>query len=249
MNLKIIGSNSSGNAYLLENEQEALLIECGVRFDIIKKAINFKLSKIRACLITHEHGDHCKSVREVMSAGINVCASYGTHAAMKTEGHHRARFLHTGSVEIIGGFRVKCFPIKHDTAEPMGFLIHHAETGVVLFLTDSFYSEYLFDGVKLNNIIIEANYSQDIIDRRVRDGSNPKFLSDRVIESHMSIDTCKDLLKANDITQVNNIVLIHLSDGNSDEKRFKREIEETTGKTVHVARAGLVIPNFNKKPF
>jgi ribonuclease BN (tRNA processing enzyme) len=70
-----------------------------------------------------------------------------------------------------------------------------------------------------------------------------------VIESHMSLSTCKDLLKANDLSQVNNIVLIHLSDGNSDAKRFEAEVQEVTGKTVHVANAGLVIENFNKQPF
>jgi phosphoribosyl 1,2-cyclic phosphodiesterase len=247
MRLTIINSNSQGNAYILENDREALLIECGVRFDKIKKALRFNLKKCVGCLVTHEHQDHCKSVKEVMAAGINVYASYGTHGAMKTEGHHRARFLHPDSVVKIGEFKIKSFNVKHDAAEPTGFLIQHHECGTVLFLTDSYYSEYTFSG--LNNVIVEANYCQSILDKRVQDGMNPKFLRDRVITSHMSLTTCKDLLKANDLSQVNNIVLIHLSDGNSDAKRFQHEVQEVTGKQVHVADAGLVIENFNKKPF
>jgi len=47
---------------------------------------------------------------------------------------------------------------------------------------------------------------------------------------------------------VNNIVLIHLSDGNSDEAFFKDETERITGKNVTVARAGIVL-DFNKTPF
>jgi phosphoribosyl 1,2-cyclic phosphodiesterase len=247
MKLTIINSNSQGNGYILENDREALMIECGVQFDKIKKALGFKLSKVAGCLITHEHQDHCKSAKEVMAAGINVYASYGTHAAMRTEGHHRARFLHLGSVTSIGEFKIIAFKVEHDAAEPMGFLINHPETGIVLFLTDTYYSKYTFAG--LNNVIVEANYCQGILDKRVQDGANPKFLRDRVITSHMSLATCKELLAANDLAGVNNIVLIHLSDGNSDAKRFQREVQEVTGKQVHVAHAGMVIENFNKKPF
>ena len=247
MKLTVINSNSAGNAYILENDKEALLIECGVQFDKIKKALNFKLRKVVGCLVSHNHMDHCKSVKQVMEAGINVYASYDTHNAMQTSGSHRARFFHPLGEAIIGSFKVKCFDIKHDAAGPLGFLISHEETGKVLFLTDSYYCEYIFPA--LNNIIIEANYCKKILDKRVADGANPKFLGDRVITSHMSLDTCKNLLAANDLSQVNNIVLIHLSDGNSDEKRFKYEVEQQTGKQVFIAVPGLVIENFDKVPF
>jgi phosphoribosyl 1,2-cyclic phosphodiesterase len=246
MQLTIINSNSSGNAYLLENSKEALLIECGVRFDQIKKALNFNYSKVVACLVTHSHQDHCRSVREVMNAGIDVWASPGTHGEMKTEYSHRARVTFSGNTFNAGGFKIKAFDIKHDTAEPLGFLINHEETGNVLFLTDSYYCEYTFKG--LNNIIIEANYSQDIVDNNVSEGSTIRMLRDRVIESHMSLQTCKKTLQANDLSAVNQIVLIHLSDGNSDAKRFKHEVEQQTGKRVSIAEAGMVL-DFNRQPF
>lgn len=247
MRLQIINSNSMGNAYILENDQEALLIECGVRFDRIKKALNFNLQKVVGCIVTHEHKDHCQSVNEVMAGGISVWASAGTHQAMGTYNSHRARVTFSGDQFPVGGFKVKPFGIKHDCADPMGYLINHPETGNVLFLTDSYYCEYTFRG--LNNVIIEANYCQKILDHRMMTSNTPGFLRDRVIESHMSLETCKETLQANDLSLVNNIVLIHLSDGNSDAKRFKREIEEVTGKVVYVAEAGLTIENFNKQPF
>lgn len=246
MQLKIIGSNSQGNAYLLENSTEALLLECGVNFELIKRAVDFNIRKIQGCLLSHEHKDHSKYVEKVMQAGINVYASFGTHQAMKTEGHHRSRFLHPDDMAKIGSFRVRSFPVQHDAVEPLGFLIFHMETGVVLFLTDSYFSEYKFEG--LNNIIIEANYSQDILDQRRNQGDTVGSLRDRIVESHMSLATCKELLQANDLSQVTNIVLIHLSDSNSDADRFKREVREATGKMVWIANAGMVIP-FTKTPF
>lgn len=245
MKLKVIGSSSKGNCYILETEGEALIIECGVRFDQIKAAMHYNLKKVVGCLVTHEHGDHCKSVKDVLSAGIPVYASEGTHSAMNTTTHHRAKVV-TGGIKFIGGFQVKAFDVKHDAAEPVGFLIKHPECGTVLFLTDTYYCEYSFSG--LNNVIVEANYDQQILDRRLASGASPALVRDRVIESHMSIDTCIELLQANDLTKVNSIVLIHLSDGNSNAEDFKRRIQAGTGKTVHIADAGMAIP-FDKTPF
>jgi phosphoribosyl 1,2-cyclic phosphodiesterase len=247
MKLTVINSNSAGNAYILQaNDGQVLLIECGVRFDRIKQALQFNLSRVEGCLISHDHQDHCKSVRDVLGAGIQVHASCGTHKAMGTYDHHRSIKLEPNRPFYLGHFQILPFDVKHDAAEPFGYLIQHPECGTVLFLTDSYYSEYVFKG--LNNIIVEANYCQSILDRRVKEGENPVFLRDRVITSHMSLATCKELLKANDLSKVNNIVLIHLSDGNSDARRFKKEVQEATGKTVHVAEPGLSI-DFNIQPF
>lgn len=248
MKLHIINSNSKGNAYILQSSSgEALLIECGVNFNEIKKALQFNLKNVVGCVITHEHQDHCKSVRDVMAAGINVWTSELTHEAMQTTMHHRVCIIKPNDAAItINSFKVRAFNVKHDAAEPVGYLIQHAECGTVLFLTDSYYCEYNFTG--LNNIIIEANYCQTILDAKLAAGTNPKFLRDRVIQSHMSLQTCKATLQAYDLSKVQNIVLIHLSDGNSDEKRFKREVEEVTGKQVYVAGSNQII-DFNKTAF
>jgi len=64
----------------------------------------------------------------------------------------------------------------------------------------------------------------------------------------MSFATCKEALLANNLSGVNNIVLIHLSDGNSNAREFQRDIHNATGKTVHVADKGMTI-FFNKTPF
>ena len=247
MELTVISSNSSGNAYILESTSgEVLLIECGVNFRLIKEALNFNLKKVVGCLVTHEHGDHAKSIHDVLTAGINVYATEGTHTASGTQGSHRSVITFSGDEFKVGSFKVKAFDVEHDVNEPVGFLIYHEECGKILFITDSYYCKYTFSG--LHQIIIEANYCKKILDDRVTAGMNPKFLRDRVITSHMSLETCKQMLGANDLRQVNNIVLIHLSDGNSDEKRFKYEVEQQTGKQVHIAVPGLKI-NFNKNPF
>ena len=56
MLLNCLGSSSSGNCYLLDGENEALMIECGVKLKNVKIAMGFNLKKIVGCLVTHEHG-------------------------------------------------------------------------------------------------------------------------------------------------------------------------------------------------
>ncbi|MDF2931253.1 MAG: fold metallo-hydrolase [Chryseobacterium sp.] len=245
MKLKVLGSGSKGNAYLLENEEEALLIECGVNIMDIKKAIDFKVNKISGCLVTHEHGDHAKSINEVLGSGINVYATAGTFqnsTSKNTVSSRKVVIPQKGQFKV-GNFNVISFPTIHDVAEPCGFLINHKDCGTVLFLTDTVYCPYTFKG--LNNIIIEANYDANIINEKLGD---KKFLRDRIYNSHMSIDTCMDFLLANDLSRVNNIVLIHLSDSNSHEINFAKKVSGITGKEVHTANGRMTI-GFNKTPF
>lgn len=249
MKLIILGSSSKGNCYILENDTEALIIECGVNIKEVKQALNFNLKKVVGCLMTHEHGDHAAYTYDFMKAGINVHATKGTFDALNLDWSHAHRanpIMQNGTFKV-GNFNIISFDVKHDVAEPCGFLINHPDTGTILFLTDTYYVPYTFKN--LNNIIVEANYSSEIIEKKRSQGYLPPFLTDRIIGSHMSLETCKELLQANDLSQVNNIVLIHLSDGNSDAIHFCNEIKNLTGKNVTVADAGVIIDSFNKTPF
>lgn len=246
MNLKVIGTGSKGNAYILSNEHEALLIECGVNIKAIKQALNFDLSTVAGCIVTHEHLDHAKSILEVMKLGINVYGTAGTLKCRNAAALPRAKTIQSKQEFKVGNFKILPFDVKHDAAEPVGFLIEHPDCGRTLFLTDTYYCAYTFPG--LHNIIIEANYSKEIIDKKFGAESGMEFLRNRILKSHFSLANCKDMLSANDLSFVNNIVLIHLSDTNSDEVHFQHEVESLTGKNVIVASNGLLI-EFNKTPF
>lgn len=246
MDLKVIGSSSKGNCYILENDSEALIIEAGVRFDAIKKALNFNIRKVVGCLVTHEHGDHSCCIQDVLNAGIKTYTSAGTAAACNVA-HNRLQLVKAKEIVTVGSFQVLFFDVHHDAAEPLGFIIRHEETGSIVFLTDTYYSGYTFKNV--HNIIVEANYGEAILKAKYDEATLQAFRRDRIIKSHMSIETCLELLKANDLRKVNNIVLIHLSDSNSNADQFKELVQAATGKKVHIADGGLIIKNFNKQPF
>lgn len=245
MKLKVLGSSSKGNCYLLIDETgKALAIEAGVRFSEVQKALDFNVGDLLGCLITHEHGDHSAFVAQFMNAAINIYCSKGT--ATKFRPHHRLNFIEAGKLVQIGEFKVMPFDVVHDAAQPLGYLIRHEESGNILFLTDTFYSEFTFPG--LNNIILEVNYDLEILEKNIASGKLNPVIRKRIITSHMSLQTAIELLEANDLSKVNSIVLIHLSDGNSHASGFKETIELATGKTVIVADTGTEIL-INKTPF
>lgn len=249
MQLKILGSSSKGNCYLLDNGKEALAIECGISFKEVQKAVNFDISRIKGAIVSHEHGDHAKCVENFIHAHIPVYMSAGTLRELtnRLKNPYSLPFtMKAGSTICIGNFLVQPFDTQHDAAEPFGFLIFHPECGTVLFATDTYYLHYTFAG--LNNILIECNYRQDILDANVESGKLPSVLRARTMKSHMEYETCKEALLANDLSGVNNIVLIHLSDGNSNASEFRQGIMEATGKTIHIAESGMTI-NFDKSPF
>lgn len=53
---KPIASSSKGNCYIVEAEgSKPLLLEAGIPIKKIREALNFGLSNLAGCLISHEH--------------------------------------------------------------------------------------------------------------------------------------------------------------------------------------------------
>lgn len=245
MELQILGSGSSGNCYILKpSKGKSLIIDCGVNFTAVKKALNFDYSSVSGCLLTHSHGDHSKFVKEFLHVGINVYMGLECQKSLAL-----TSFNSIGIQPItyykIGDFKIMAFELKHDV-KCFGFQIDHPESGRIIFITDTNFCEYTFENV--NQFIVEANFSHEILESKFKEKTNMQFLHDRILRNHFSLRDCKNLLLANDLKNVINVVLIHLSDSNSNEKQFITEVFELTGKTTTAATAGMKI-NFNKTPF
>lgn len=244
MELTVLASSSKGNCYILQNKSEALVIEAGASLLEVKKSIDFNIKKIVGVIISHEHGDHSKFINQFIKNRIKVYASCGTIDSLKIEGLHL--ILRHGEIEQIGNFMILPFRVKHDAAEPLGFLINHEETGTILFATDTYYLPYKFNNI--HNIMIECNHDRSVIEKNYKNGKIAFSYYNRLIQSHMDYDTCVGALEATDLKSVNKIILLHLSDENSNADKFKKGIQELTGKNVFIAEKGLVI-DFNKTPF
>jgi len=233
MEITVLASGSNGNCYRISDGSTPLIIECGILFKNIQIGLNFKTSEISGCLLTHCHSDHSKAVKDVLKAGIDVYTSQGTIDALGLS-EHRLRVLKSKKQINIGTWTVLPFDTEHDAAEPLGFLLASRSADIkFLFATDTFYVRYKFQG--LTHIAIECNYADDTLRENVDAGLIPTELKNRLLKSHFSLENVKEFLKANDMSKVREIHLIHLSETNADPERFRREIQQLTGKPTFIA--------------
>jgi phosphoribosyl 1,2-cyclic phosphodiesterase len=243
MKLKVVGSSSKGNGYVLIADNEILLLECGCLFKEVKKAIDWQILKIKGCLVSHGHQDHLKYVREYLKAGIPAYTNEETKQAVEAiTGAHFYSVPEFKAVHI-GGFKVIPFYIPHNGTPNFGYLIEHKEMGRLLFATDYEYIPYNFQKQQVQHFLIEANYQDQFIDRGL-----PNY--EHKLLGHASLETCIGAIKANQSPNLRNVIMCHLGGGSSLEGYFISEMQKVTGKSIQVTCAipGLVV-ELSKSPF
>lgn len=227
-----IASGSSGNAYTVNDGSTLLLLDAGIPYRAIQIGSGFKMREIAGAFITHCHSDHSKAAKDLAKYGTDIYTSRGTLEACGLSGH---RFHPVKALEqiTVGSWDVLPFDVQHDAPEPLGFLFTSRATGEkLLYFTDTYFVKYRFTG--LNVIAAECNFSKEALQRSVAAGYISIDTLPRLMRSHMSLDHLKDMLSANDLSRLQQIYLLHLSNNNSDETQMKTEIERLTGVEVYV---------------
>ena len=227
-----LASGSQGNCYRVSDGGSPLLLECGIPYRDIRRKLRFQMSEIAGCLVSHEHQDHAKAVKDMVKAGIDCYMSVGTARALEIESH-RIIYARAKQQFKLDSWTVLPFEVEHDAKEPLGFLLANQDGDKLLYATDTAYIRYKFSG--LTHIMVECNYAEDILDANIASGTLDPVMKNRLVRTHFSLENVKAFLRANDLSKVKEIWLLHLSDGNSDAQRFKREIQELTGKEVYIA--------------
>lgn len=232
MTLTILGSESLGNCYLLQSADEVIIIEAGIRCDILKQALDYNFTNVVGCLVSHGHGDHAKYAKEYAKNGIDIYSSIDTIRMLNLDGYRFNRFKE--EMFMLGSFVIFPFQVPHGVT-CHGFLINHIESGKILFVTDASHIPHKFNS--LTHICIEANYS------------DAAMVNTRAMGHHMALDTALSFIADNDPHKVRNIILLHLSATNSDERQFVTAVKSIAPHAdVHIADTGVVV-NLNKHPF
>lgn len=230
MDINVLASGSDGNAYVIGVGGNTLLLEAGIRISRIKQGLDHNISGLDGCLISHEHSDHARCTGMIMKAGVDCYMSKGTAEKLGVYGH-RIHLVEANRQFRMGPWEILPFDTIHDANEPLGFLIANGNFKL-LYATDTAYIKYRFSG--LTDIMVEVNYALDILKKNVESGAVPPAARIRVMRSHMALGTAKQFFRSNDMSQVHEIHLLHLSNGNSDAARFKRDIQAITGKPVKI---------------
>lgn len=227
MEIDVLASGSRGNCYRISDGASSLLLECGIPFARIQRGLHFRTSDISGCLVTHRHGDHAKCAAEMIRRGIHiygpedVAAHYpGTTVLQPLKRYH------------IASFDVMAINVVHDVP-CYSYLAYSRERQEMLaYITDTPYLPYTIPGI--NYLMVEANHSKELLRANAANGIIHRTLAERIVKTHMSIESAMELIKSNDMRHCKQVHLLHLSDSNSDAEAFRDAVEKLTGAEVYV---------------
>ena len=232
--VKTLASSSKGNAYLLDSGGRWLLLECGLPYKTLQKKLDYQVYRLDGCLVTHSHGDHARCLPELIKAGIDVyCTEETFNAAAPDLSESLYHKVLPNRKYHFGGWKwtVQAFETVHDAPGSVGFVVSDGVDKLVC-ITDTGYCRYFFKGMTM--LMIEANYSEEILAANIEAGKIDPARAKRVRENHMSIERVIELLRANNRSRLREVRLLHLSDGNSDEGLFKEMVKRVVGVPVYV---------------
>ncbi len=221
-------SSSKGNLYVLVSGDHRLLIECGLPWQHLQEALDFDVSGLDGCLLSHSHGDHSRSARQVMAAGVDLYASVETHREIiSNRAHHRYHCLEPKVPVDVGPWRVLPFETVHDAEGSLGFLIGAPDGDLCLFATDTAFVPVRADAC--THIAVECNWSEPLL---AASGAHPD-LKARAVRNHMSLERVIEMLKVSDLSLLREIHLLHISETHGDPKVFAPTVRAVTAKPTY----------------
>lgn len=177
------------------------------------------------------------SIPNALKNGLSV---YSCQEVANT--YQGVKALPLGVKAQIGGFKVQPLLVPHNT-ECYAYIITHEEFGKIVFVTDCSDFKYKIKGVQ--HWLIESNYSDDIIIDNMCNNEYSRSAS----KNHLEIGQTIDVLKHNYSPELQNVVLLHLSKGNSNAQEFIQRVKsELCFENVFVADKGLFL-TLNKSEF
>lgn len=238
--LIVIKSGSSGNSYALQTDTGTLLLEAGVGLNVIRRHVN--PADCIACIVSHRHGDHAKYAKNIAS---RIPLAAHPDVLEYKDIKHNGIVLQNEHTTALGQFSVSPFLVPHSNSDGspcpnFGFVIHHPEFGEALFLTDTFNCPVRIPYVR--HFIIEANYSDELLNDAVARGATAPSQRRRVHLSHMSIDACINTIHQCGYSKAKSITLIHISQRHADPELFKERCQYNFGIPVYIAKPGEEIP-------
>lgn len=210
MILKTISTGSIGNCYLLQSDnKETLILDCGVPIKDIQRGLNWDITNVVGCVVSHTHGDHNKSVKDLRNLGIKVFTPYEDLERLQADNNVML-------VEKMGGFDITAFQVPHNGTRNCGFLIR-VDGQKILYLTDLEYCPYSFNKQHIDHMLIECNYIKDMVDTDI-----PNYV--HKVRGHCELGTTKGIVEINNSDDLRTIILCHMGVDTCDNDKIIAEV-------------------------
>ncbi len=238
MRFSVLGSGSGGNATLLECQQTRLLIDAGLSAKQILlrlDQLNIKPESLDGIVLTHEHGDHARGVDVLLrNRNIPVYANALTKEAMSWSMKSTVswRVFETGQPFRVGDVEVFSFPIPHDAADPVAFVIEGSGARFGVLTDVGYVTQGMIQNLQnLDAFFVEANYDEKLLEE---DTKRPWATKQRIASKHghLSNTQASELIAQVASERLSEIMLVHLSsDCNCPQKAIERVRSELGSET------------------
>lgn len=228
----VLGSGSSGNATFLSCGGARVLIDCGLSCKRISDSLtelSVGLDDVDAIFLTHEHSDHVRGLKRVLSKRSNpiqVIGTSGTLNAVRDHlGEHEPVVVKRGNTRTFFGLDVTAFAVSHDASEPCGFRFDGNRMSFANATDMGVWNDDIVDVLTgVDAMVLEFNHDLDMLRR----GPYPHFLKRRVSgrSGHLSNWQAAQLLSKVVSAELQHVVLAHLSDKNNTSELALRAAAE-----------------------
>ena len=232
MRFAYLGSGSRGNALVVEAGDTCVLLDCGLplaEVDTRLARLGLRASDLTAIVVTHEHGDHIGGVAKLARRNrLPVWLTAGTRAAWKSAPDEWLRTLTPHRALTIGDLDVMPYPVPHDAREPCQYVFGHAGRRLGVLTDAGSVTPHMRDSLSgLDALLLEFNHDRAML----MNGPYPAFLKARVAgnKGHLSNAQAAELLGSLDISNLQHLVLTHLSETNNTPEHALAAASEVLG--------------------
>ncbi|MEW6244791.1 MAG: MBL fold metallo-hydrolase [Bacillota bacterium] len=221
-----------GNAYLIEHGGSYVLIEYGTAARTLKEgfsACNVGPGHILGVFISHEHSDHCRTLRLQFHKKFGIERFYASRGTWANLDNHFPRHVIEDRTSVgVGPFTVSCFRKSHDAAEPVGFVVEAGGEKIAV-VTDlgCITTEVVKAARDVDYMILESNHDP----KMQLESGRPWYVIQRVLgdSGHLSNDQAAEFFAHIASERLRSVLLAHLSlDCNTPElalRTFTRRAE------------------------
>lgn len=226
MELCALSSGSRGNATLIRDGNNALLIDNGLSLSTLigrMESRDIDPRDVKGILVTHEHTDHIKGIFS-FAKKFDTPIYLSEYIADSITERGESVGLNIMEIDETGfsfsGFDIEPFRVPHDALYTVGYRISKGKESVGVATDIGVMTDNILKNLsQCNLVMLESNHDKDML----MGGRYPYVLKMRIKSNkgHLSNDECADTLLKLRESGVKKFVLAHLSeDNNSPEIAF-----------------------------
>lgn len=214
-----LASGSKGNSIFVEAGGTRLLIDAGLSASAIVQrlaAIGVEPSSIDGLLVTHEHTDHVRGAgafaRRYRIPLITSCVT--TRSIPDVLKKAEVVEFESGCSFAFRDLLIDPFPLTHDAADPVGFILHAAEGSIGVATDLGTVTRLVRDKLTgCSVLVLESNHDEEML----LNGPYPWHLKQRIRSRHGHLSNNESLELLFDLAHdgLKALVLAHLSETNN----------------------------------